>query len=181
MQLLYRFLMVFITLLTVTGATTLAQNSIQSTTQIGVSGQDREEILKTFHSIFIVSRTSFASLQVIQKEVYKKKEMVEWGMVFVEQGDKADAVLTIDRPLALGFDYTFSLVDQKTGVVLCSGKTIAIDGIRASSAIADQIVKCMKSVRPLADKKSKKNTSAGSKSDKPTVKQRKDLDLTIDD
>jgi hypothetical protein len=52
-------------------------------------------------------------------------------------------VITIDRP-ALTFDYVFKLVDQKNQIVVCAGKKVAFDGVRAARGIADQVVKCIK-------------------------------------
>jgi hypothetical protein len=50
----------------------------------------------------------------------------------------ADLFITIDRPL-FTYDFTYSVTDAKTSIVLNSGKVTAIDGSSAAGKIAKKL------------------------------------------
>jgi hypothetical protein len=103
----------------------------------------RQSLLQGFQTLYITSETRFFEAEVLQKELYQNKLWNQWSLTVVDDVLSADMVITIDRP-ALTFDYVFKLVDQKNQIVVCAGKKIAFDGVRAARGIADQVVKCIK-------------------------------------
>jgi hypothetical protein len=103
----------------------------------------RQGLLREFQTLYITSETQFFEAEVLQKELYQNKLWNQWNLTVVDDPLAADMVITVDRP-ALTFDYVFKVVDQKNQIVVCAGKKVAFDGVRAARGIAEQLIKCIK-------------------------------------
>ena len=57
-----------------------------------------------------------------------------------------ELLVNVDRPL-LTYDFTYSMSDTRSGLVLATGKVTAIDGPHAAEAIAKELVQEMQKAR----------------------------------
>lgn len=97
------------------------------------------EIAKKARTIQLASRSELLPVEPLERKLQENKDFQAMGMVVVK-GTEADLQIYLDRPL-FTWDFTFSIVDRRTGAVLGSGKVIAWDGVRAAPGLAEQIVK----------------------------------------
>lgn len=104
------------------------------------------QIVYSAKTIYIRSQSEFAPVEPLQAELAKQKLFQEWGMVFVKDWRSADLIIELDRPL-FTWDFTFSIADRRTSVVLGTGKVVAWDGVRAAPSLSDQIIKQLKRLR----------------------------------
>jgi len=79
------------------------------------------QILRTFRSVYIVSKTVYAKSEVIQSALHKEPAFAAWGLYMVADPQVADLRLTIDRPL-FTFTYTYELAHQNSGIILDTGR-----------------------------------------------------------
>ncbi len=96
----------------------------------------------------------------LEYKLQKHAEFSAWGLVMVEDEDKADIVIKIDKTM---LNYIFSVVDPETSVVVASGKVVAINKQVAAEYLGTEIIKKMRHVRASSDtrpalKKKKKQT-----------------------
>lgn len=120
-----------------------------------VSQTDPAARLREVKTIYVRSRTSYFGPVQLQNELRKRPELSAWQLLIVDDPKVADSMIEVDRPL-FTFIFTFKLIDQKTSVVLASGKVAAWDGNLAAPGLAKEIVKQIKVARPLPEKGEKK-------------------------
>ena len=82
-------------------------------------------------------------------QLQKRPKFAAWKILLVTDPRLADAELVIDRPL-FTFIFTFSPADKQTSVILVSGKLTAWDGNTAAPRLAKEIIKRIKTARPLS-------------------------------
>jgi hypothetical protein len=105
------------------------------------------ELMKSFHTIQVRTGTWLSKPEMMSGALQKYPEFNQWGLAVVS-GRNADVVLAIDHQPGW-FYYTYSLTHVDTRVVLASGKVDAWDGNAACKAIAKEIIKEIKRVRPV--------------------------------
>jgi hypothetical protein len=105
-----------------------------------ISGAQPQEILKNAKTIYIHSKTSFLTVDTLDRALTLQKDWPELGLVIVQDPRVADLLIEIDRPL-FTYVHTFVITDKRTSIVLNSGKVTAFDGTIASGGIAKDIVK----------------------------------------
>ena len=86
-----------------------------------IQSHDPTQILRTFHTIYILSKTVYAKPEVIQSALQKEPAYAAWGLLMVTDPQVADLRLTIDRPL-FTFTYTYELAHQNSGIILDTGR-----------------------------------------------------------
>lgn len=106
----------------------------------------RKELLNSFHTVFIESKTQFFKPEALARELYKIPAINAWDITMVDNAGAADVRIVVDRQ---AFDYVFKMIDQKSSIILGAGKIIAIDGVRAAPGIAEQITSRIKAARPV--------------------------------
>jgi hypothetical protein len=111
-----------------------------------VVSADPKQILKNARTIHIRSKTSFLTVDTLDRALALEKDWPNLGLTIVEDQRVADLLITIDRPL-FTYVHTFVIVDKRTSMVLGSGKVTAFDGTIASGGIAKNIVKIFCAVR----------------------------------
>jgi len=111
-----------------------------------ISGFDPKDALKKAKTIFIRSKTSFLTVDTLDRALIMQKEWPKLELVIVQDPRVADLLIEIDRPL-FTYVHTFVIVDKKTSVVLGSGKVTAFDGTIASPDLAKRIVKIFADAR----------------------------------
>ncbi len=98
------------------------------------------DLLRRAKTLYLHSKTSFLTIDTLERALLKQKEWPELGLVIVGDPKLADVVIEIDRPL-FTYVHTFVMTDQKTSVILGAGKDTAFDGTIASGFLAKDIVK----------------------------------------
>jgi putative serine protease PepD len=111
-----------------------------------ITAHDPNEILRKFHSIYVISKTLYAKPEVIQSALQKEPTLAAWGIVLVSDPQVADLRLTIDRPL-FTFTWTYELAHQNSGIILDTTRVKgANDGVIAPK-MAHILVEKIASVR----------------------------------
>lgn len=111
-----------------------------------LSGFDSKQALKTAKAVFVRSKTSFLTVDTLDRALIMQKDWPKLELAIVQDQRVADILIEIDRPL-FTYVHTFVLVDKRTSVVLGSGKVTAFDGTIASPGIAKNIVKIFAAAR----------------------------------
>lgn len=118
-----------------------------------IAGADPKQILKNAKTIFVRSKTSFLTVDTLDRTLVREKDWGQLGLTIVQDPRVADLLIEIDRPL-FTYVHTFVIVDKRTSIVLGSGKVTAFDGTIASGGLAKDIVKIFASAKlPSASKK----------------------------
>jgi hypothetical protein len=116
----------------------------QSSAAIG--GADPKQILKDARTLFISSKTSFLTVDTLDRALTLEKDWDKLGLTIVTDPRVADLFITIDRPL-FTYVHTFVISDKRTTIILGSGKVTAFDGTIASGGLAKEIVKIFDAAR----------------------------------
>jgi len=117
-----------------------------------IASSDPKEILKNAKTIYIHSKTSFLTVDTLDRALLLEKNWGKLGLTIVGDARVADLLIEIDRPL-FTYVHTFVLSDKRTSIVLGSGKVTAFDGTIASGGLAANIVKIFSAARlPQAQK-----------------------------
>jgi hypothetical protein len=104
------------------------------------------QILKNAKTIAIHSKTSFLTVDTLDRALVGQKDWEKLGLTIVQDPRVADLLIEIDRPL-FTYVHTFVIVDKRTSIVLGSGKVTAFDGTIASTGLAKDITKIFASER----------------------------------
>jgi len=99
-----------------------------------------KQILKNAKTISIRSKTSFLTVDTLDRALALQKDWDKLDLTIVQDQRVADLLIEIDRPL-FTYIHTFVIIDKKTSIVLGSGKVTAFDGTIASGGLAKDIVK----------------------------------------
>ena len=107
-----------------------------------VNETNPKKLLSRARIIFIDSDTSYFEEVQLQNALRKLPEMDTWELAIVDGWDKksvADIMISIDRPL-FTYTFTYKITDQRTGIILATGKITAFDGNAAAPKLADRII-----------------------------------------
>ena len=111
-----------------------------------IANANPTQILKDAKTVYIHSKTSFLTVDTLQRALGLQKDWPRLGLTIVQDQRVADLLIEIDRPL-FTYVHTFVIVDKKTSIVLGSGKVTAWDGTIASGPLAKDIVKIFAAAR----------------------------------
>ncbi len=111
-----------------------------------IANADPRQILKNAKTIYIHSKTSFLTVDTLERALALQKEWPQLDLTLVGDRQVADLYIEIDRPL-FTYVHTFIISDKKTSIVLGSGKVTAWDGTIASGGLAKDIVKIFTKAR----------------------------------
>jgi hypothetical protein len=111
-----------------------------------ISDADPKQMVKNARTIFIRSKTSFLTVDTLDRALTLQKQWPALGLTIVQDNRVADLLIEIDRPL-FTYVHTFVITDKKTSIVLDSGKVTAFDGTIASGGLAKHIVKFFAAAR----------------------------------
>ena len=99
-------------------------------------------LLSSAHILYIRSNTDYFESVQLQNALRKHSEVDAWQIAMVDDWNKrtvADTEIEIDRPL-FTFTFTYKITNQRTGIVLATGKITAWDGDAAAPMLAERIV-----------------------------------------
>ena len=111
-----------------------------------IVGFDAKQILKDARTIYIHSKTSFLTVDTLDRALAMEKDWPKLALTIVQDKRVADLLIEIDRPL-FTYVHTFVVVDKRTSIVLASGKVTAFDGTIASGGLAKDIIKIFSAAR----------------------------------
>lgn len=114
------------------------QNSTLSSKAL--ANANPKEIIRSAKTVVVRSRTMFFTADSLDRALSHEKSFSKLDILLVNDPRLADLVIEIDRPL-FTYQFTFSLLDPKTSIVLASGKVTAFDGETASELISKEITK----------------------------------------
>ena len=105
--------------------------------------------------LYIRSNTEYFEPVQLQNALFKRSEIDSWQIALIDDWDKravSDTEIEIDRPL-FTFTFTYKITNQRTGIVLATGKVNAWDGNAAAPMLAERIVDEIRKARGEAKKK----------------------------
>lgn len=105
-----------------------------------IANSSPTQILKNAKVVCIQSKTSFLTVDTLDRALLLQKDWAKLGLTIVQDPRVADLLIEIDRPL-FTYIHTFVLIDKKTSIILGSGKVTAFDGTTASGTLAKDIIK----------------------------------------
>jgi S1-C subfamily serine protease len=111
-----------------------------------IADTDPKQVLKNAKTIFVRSKTSFLTVDTLDRALTLEKDWPKLGLTIVQDQRVADLFIEIDRPL-FTYVHTFVIVDKRTSILLGSGKVTAFDGTIASGGIAKEVVKIFSASR----------------------------------
>ena len=107
--------------------------------------QNSADLLRTFKTIYVQSKTPLAKPQILAGELQKNASFDAWGLS-ITSNPGADVVVEIDHQPGW-FYYTYAMTHQSSSIVLAVGRVNAWDGKQASARIAREIMKRVARVR----------------------------------
>jgi hypothetical protein len=87
----------------------------------------------------VTTKTTFFNPFVLEKELLNDMEFRVLGLSVVNGYKGGELVVNVNRPL-FTYDWTYSVSDSRTGMVLATGKVTAMDGARAAKGIAKKLI-----------------------------------------
>jgi hypothetical protein len=108
--------------------------------------QDSADILRTFKTIYVQSKTQLAKPQMLAGELQKSDDFDKWSLSITGDLASADVVIEIDHQPGW-FYYTYTMTHPASGLVLCVGRVDAWDGKYASAQVAKAIMKRVAKLR----------------------------------
>jgi len=104
------------------------------------------EVLRTFKTIYVQSKTPLAKPEMLAGELQKSNDFDSWGLSITSSPSDADVVVEMDHQPGW-FYYTYNMIHRTSGLVLAVGRVDAWDGKYASAKIAKAIMKRCAAVR----------------------------------
>ena len=101
-----------------------------------------QALLSHARILYIRSSTEYFESVQLQNALRKRSEVDAWQIAMIDDWNKrsvADTEIEIDRPL-FTFTFTYKITNQRTGIVLATGKITAWDGDVAAPMLAERIV-----------------------------------------
>lgn len=102
------------------------------------------ELLEDAKAVYICCQRNDFSTDNLAAELIKHPDFRALKLKLVNDKRIADLIIQVDHPLGF-WDFSFTVFDQKTSIVLASGNVIAWDSIRAAPALAKKIMEGLKS------------------------------------
>jgi len=134
----------------VTALTTLEQPGSAAQPVGDVSGTtasvERSLAIKNARTIYITSNTAFLTVGTLERSLMKQKDWDKLNLNLVNDEPDGDLLIHVDRLIFTHF-HTYVVKDRRSGIVLASGRVLALDGIVASGPMAEQIVKILSAGR----------------------------------
>jgi hypothetical protein len=104
------------------------------------------DILRTFKTIYVQSKTPLAKPEMLAGELQKSSDFDNWGMSITSDPVDADVIVEMDHQPGW-FYYTYKMTHRSSGVVLAVGRVDAWDGKYAAAKIAKALMKRCAAVR----------------------------------
>lgn len=80
----------------------------------------------------------------LEYKLGKYDELRDWNLMLVADPSAADLVVSVDRT---ALNYTFTVTDRRTSVIVATGKCVAVNGRLAAEYLGKEIVKKLRDAR----------------------------------
>lgn len=100
----------------------------------------RNEVLRTFHTFFIQSKTVYLRGPVLGQALRQRPEFGAWGLAEAETPEAADVTIEVTLPI-LSFEWNYRLLHRASGTLLASGKVSAALEKTAAPKLAEEITR----------------------------------------
>ncbi len=111
----------------------------------GALGDTPAAILRAARTIHI-SPGQHINADYLEYKLDKLPEFRQWQLSMVKKRERADLVLEIKKT---ALNYIFTIVEPESGIIVATGKVVAINSRVAAEDISHQIVKRMRAIRAL--------------------------------
>lgn len=105
---------------------------------------DPKDLFLNSKKVYVETNTTFFKEQQLITELYKCKEIKDWGWVLMtgswDSRNKADLIIELDHQI-LSFDFTFTVRHRRTSTLITAGKVIISDGASGAPKMVDKIIK----------------------------------------
>jgi len=115
---------------------------------LAVSGQEpAPSTLQTAKKVMILMSTEFASRGALERELLKRPEFKQWGMIITDNREEAELILQVDRKV-FTTKFFLRIIDARNTHVLAADRANSIGGT-IEPKLADRFIKQVKAVRPI--------------------------------
>lgn len=97
-------------------------------------------------SLRVTSTTSFFTPFMLEKELLDNDQFRSLGLNVVNGFKGGDLLVSVGRPL-FTYDFTYSVSDSRSGIIVATGKVTAVDGPHAAKGISQRLVAELESAR----------------------------------
>jgi len=133
--------------------------AVRPPTSVDIVNADPKAILRNAKVFYIYSNSELIKDKMLENALMKMPEFEKWKLVIVKDEKLADIEINVEHNL-FTFDYTYSMTDRRTKILLATGKVTVWDGKIASKKFAKTIIEKLKPGRePLKDSESKDQKS----------------------
>ncbi|MEN3331139.1 MAG: uncharacterized protein V7641_504 [Blastocatellia bacterium] len=124
--------------------------SLLAAKKSGTPVPDPADVLRSAQTIFVTSKSTWFKASYVESELRKRPEFKALGLNLVNDKQKADIYVELDRPL-FTYTYTFELIHPASSLVLASGrvseKNKSSHGSNAAPKIAEEIIRHIQEAR----------------------------------
>lgn len=119
--------------------------------------EEREDLtpaslLRDARTIYI-SPSRHLDKKYLEYKLQKYRELQDWNLMLVTDEQAADLVVSFDKT---ALNYIFHITDARSGVIVTSGKTVAVNKLVAAENLGGEIVKKMRDLRAAPERRTKK-------------------------
>lgn len=107
--------------------------------------RDPVEILRSARTIYIAPN-KHVDAKYLEYKLGKLPQFEQWNLSVTRESAQADLVLEVHRR---ALNYIFSIIEPRSGIVIVTGKVVAINGLVAAQDISREIIRRMEKLRAL--------------------------------
>lgn len=136
--------------------------------------KDPKTLILNSKTIVVDSNTTFFKDDILINELSKRQFIKDLGWVFLEGTyqmiQQADLIIRLDHEI-FTFDFTFTIRDRRTSVIIATGKVVIMNGATGAPAMADKIIQRLNAIlnpKPPPTKGKKPDTKTKAEEPKKT-------------
>jgi hypothetical protein len=133
-----------------TAPTSRCEDRDRQQTQANGTAENSSEILRSFQSYAVDSKTVFMHADVLQRALEDRPEFKRWKLAPRSPSQKADVSIEISLP-PLSWEWNYRLFESASGNLLAAGKVRALEEHVASKLLAAEIAKQIEAVRGIPE------------------------------
>jgi hypothetical protein len=126
-----------------------AEEKLAAAESARIAATNPKTVLASARTLFISSDTKFFEEVQLQNALRSHGDMEKLQLAIIDgwaKRDFADIFIEIDRPL-FTYTFTYEMLDQKTGIILATGKVTAFDSNEAAPLLAEKILEVIKKAK----------------------------------
>ncbi len=103
-------------------------------------------VLSTSRSLRVASHTLYFTPFMLERELLSNPDFRSLEIDVVKSDRGGELLVEVDRPI-FTYDFTYTVSESHSGIVLATGKVIAIDGPHAAQGISKRLVEDLQKAR----------------------------------